>query len=519
MSKKASSHLHELIKSLTKSEKRYFKIYSSRHTIGEENNYIQLFDYIEQQEEYNEEILFQHFKGAAFLNKFSITKNRLYESVIKALDAYHANNSLEAQLYKQLHASTILYDKGLYKQSLKLLLSAKKLAEKNEKTIILLEINEKLKKLNESCGEKCFDKEAITKIFKRDSEYSETLIYYNQLWRIKGELFAVINNTGKARSEEAKSRYEQIFFQLKELKPAKNKTFEVHYLENHIFSAYHFSVLQEVESLKYLKNNIALFQASPKKIKHDSNKYFSILSNIIHIESSLNNFKSAIDYLNELKAFPEKYKIHITTDLEIKLFSIVKSTELMLYIKRSEFNKAANLEDQIINGLERFEGSISPNRRAYLYFQLSVAFFGEGNFSKSLKWINKIFNDCEIDDKVDIVSFAHMFNLIIHLEMENYRLLPYSLQRAKRFLKKRNSAFKFEGLFMLYINKILKIESKFDEERILEAILEEITELKTDPYENVALEYFDFESWIVARIKCKTFATVHRDTYLSAIQF
>lgn len=126
MSKKASSHLHELIKSLTKSEKRYFKIYSSRHTIGEENNYIQLFDYIEQQEEYNEEILFQHFKGAAFLNKFSITKNRLYDSVIKALDAYHANNSLEAQLYKQLHASTILYDKGLYKQSLKLLLSAKK---------------------------------------------------------------------------------------------------------------------------------------------------------------------------------------------------------------------------------------------------------------------------------------------------------------------------------------------------------------------------------------------------------
>lgn len=47
MSKTDSPALYELIRSLTKSEKRYFKIYASRHTIGEKNNGIKIFDFID----------------------------------------------------------------------------------------------------------------------------------------------------------------------------------------------------------------------------------------------------------------------------------------------------------------------------------------------------------------------------------------------------------------------------------------------------------------------------------------
>lgn len=519
MSKTASSVLHELIFSLTKSEKRYFKIFSSRHTIGEKNNYIELFDYISNQDEYDEAALFEYFKGQAFLNKFSITKSRLYDSIIRSLDAYHSSNSIEAQLYKQLHASSILYRKGLYQQSLKILRSARKLAEKHDNTIILLEINEKLKRLNESCGEKCFDREAIQKIHKRDEEYSETIIYYNTLWRIKGELFALINNTGKARSDEARKQYDLVMQKMKESTFLGKKTFDIEYLENHIWSAYYYGILQEEKSLNYLKENLRLFEDSKSKIKEEPNKYFSILSNVIHIESNLNDYKSAINHLKALKVFPDKYKVEITVDLEIKLFSIVYSTEIMLYLKQGDFDKIVAQEKTILEGLEKFNGNISPNRRAYFYFQMAVAFFGKEDFSKSLRWLNRLFNDTEIDDKVDIVSFSHLLNLVIHLEMENHRLLPYTLQRAKRFLKKRNRTFKFERLFLDYINKLMKIESKFDEELLLEAILEEIEQLKLEPYEKVALEYFDFESWVIARLKQKNFASVHKESYLAAIQY
>ena len=63
MSNKASDSLHRLIKSLTKPEKRYFKVFSSRHVIGDQNNYLVLFDAIDRQGEYDEAKLIKKFKN------------------------------------------------------------------------------------------------------------------------------------------------------------------------------------------------------------------------------------------------------------------------------------------------------------------------------------------------------------------------------------------------------------------------------------------------------------------------
>ena len=55
---KAKSDLFQLIKSLTKSEKRYFKLYAKMHGLHGNQNYLILFDQIDklaqESEEYNE---------------------------------------------------------------------------------------------------------------------------------------------------------------------------------------------------------------------------------------------------------------------------------------------------------------------------------------------------------------------------------------------------------------------------------------------------------------------------------
>jgi len=43
---KPSTELFDLIRSLSQSEKRYFKVYASKHVIGKENNYVRLFEAI-----------------------------------------------------------------------------------------------------------------------------------------------------------------------------------------------------------------------------------------------------------------------------------------------------------------------------------------------------------------------------------------------------------------------------------------------------------------------------------------
>ncbi|MBL0342180.1 MAG: hypothetical protein IPP71_15465 [Bacteroidetes bacterium] len=74
MSKQSSDHLFRLIKSLTTAEKRYFKIFAARHTIGDKNEYVNVFDAIDKQENYNEAKLLVTFKNSTFGHSPAIAK-------------------------------------------------------------------------------------------------------------------------------------------------------------------------------------------------------------------------------------------------------------------------------------------------------------------------------------------------------------------------------------------------------------------------------------------------------------
>lgn len=121
MSKKTSEHLHALVHSLTPHEKRYFKIYATRHVIEKNNVHIQVFDAVDEQKTYDEQTILDRFKGEKFVKRFAVTKSRLYELILKSLHAYHASSSVDAELKKMLHMAEILYKKTLYRQCDKLL--------------------------------------------------------------------------------------------------------------------------------------------------------------------------------------------------------------------------------------------------------------------------------------------------------------------------------------------------------------------------------------------------------------
>src|SRR5687768_16320896 len=98
MSRTASDQLHKLNWSLSPAEIRYFKIFSSRHYPAKETNYVKLFDAIASQKEYDEEKILGQFKKEKFIKLFSISKARLYESILRSLDIFHSGSSVDAGL-------------------------------------------------------------------------------------------------------------------------------------------------------------------------------------------------------------------------------------------------------------------------------------------------------------------------------------------------------------------------------------------------------------------------------------
>lgn len=510
MSSKVNNALYDLIHSLSKSEKRYFKLYSSRHTIGDENNYIRLFDYIEQQEEYDEDLLFADFKGEAFLNRFSITKKRLYDHILNALDAFHANNSVEVQVYRQLHSADILYEKALYNQCRRTLSSAEKLASKHGFNELMILIQSKKKKLLETLGPSELSDNEVVEISETINLMLKELDLNDQLWVSKSQLFMKLSEKGVARSMEEKKEFEAIINSLPAITDDTDNATK--FLFNHTMSAYHFAIGDLKSSFGWLEQNVHLLEDTEFAKQIPINKQISLLTNAIYIVDKLGDFKRSIEFLGMLKRLSQVTDLN--EDLEIKLFSSISSIELSLNIRKGDFESAHHLINDIVLGFERFDDKLTVNRRAFLAFKLAVVQLGVGDYNQALKWINLILNDSKLDKTEDIYGFTLLLDLLVHIELHHNELLPYSLKSVQRFFKTRNRMYSFETVLLKFISKLIKSKDRFEAEEIWEELHKALGQVTDESaFESVALDYFDFRAWAESKLKRKPFSSIVKENY------
>jgi hypothetical protein len=143
MSKK--DHLYELIQSLDKSEKRYFKIYFTNE--AKEQKYLKLYDAIEKAKEYDEKKIKLQLKDAYIQKHFAETKYYLYQLILKVLKHYRTENSVDNLLLEKIQNIEVLIQKALWEQAISELQKAKKMAydyERFEFLILLFSYQNKI---------------------------------------------------------------------------------------------------------------------------------------------------------------------------------------------------------------------------------------------------------------------------------------------------------------------------------------------------------------------------------------
>ena len=147
MTKTPKDHLFLLVKSLTKSEKRQFKLYAGRLEINQGSKFIWLFNFLDKAKTYNEPTILQ--EGIIQKRQLANVKSHLYNQILISLKLNPTHQNVRLQIREQLDFASILYHKGLYKQSLKILDKSKETAIEYEEKNLAYEIVE-LEKLIES---------------------------------------------------------------------------------------------------------------------------------------------------------------------------------------------------------------------------------------------------------------------------------------------------------------------------------------------------------------------------------
>ena len=107
------SQLFQLIKSLSRSEKGYFKKVYSQNVLGKKNQYLELFDAIDAQNEYDGDELAKQFEDKQIFTQLSVAKNYLHKIILKSLRAFHSQASVDIELNEMMVNIELLYNKRL----------------------------------------------------------------------------------------------------------------------------------------------------------------------------------------------------------------------------------------------------------------------------------------------------------------------------------------------------------------------------------------------------------------------
>lgn len=493
---KPSNELFVLIKTLTKSEKRFFKLSSSIQT--GDKNYLKLFDYIDSQSEYDEKVLKHHFRREKFINHLPSEKNHLYKLILKSLRSYHSDLSISSQLKEELKNIEILYNKALYKECRKFLKKSKKLAWEHEKFYYLIDLISWEKRLIEEAYEEgdftvnleelIIEEALVVDKLQNLADYHILYSKINSIFRSGGfsknkedrEKVAEIADHQLIKGKHTAKSYRaaSICYYIKGLCAATNRN----YKDSYIF----------FNKTKFILDN------HPKLKKDLSKRYMLTLYHLMRCYRDDNQIKEALNILEEIRNLNQD-KLFQSLDLKVKLFSIHYNESLQSLNFLGEFEKSSLFREEKEHDFLLYKDKLNKEQLIQLAFNVAYLEFGLENYKSALAELNFLLNDNEQTLRQDLYSFARILNLLIHFELSNYEYLEYILKSTNRYLKKVEKDYKIELVIVKYIQRLIRTDLQ-NQKSIFISMKKDVDLLFKVHEERVVQEYFDLTAWIESKI-------------------
>jgi hypothetical protein len=486
----AKNDLHQLIHSLTKSEKRYFNLFAKRHVIGKENKYIRLFAAIEKQKVYDEVGIKQQLNDAKTNSNLASEKVYLKELILKSLKQFHEKNFTDSILYDRLIQIEILYEKGLFQMGYELINKSILMSEKYQKfliqaTLLLWKVNYDIK-LNK------FDLVSldIEIIDSNVDNFKEYIGYMNGSFG----LLSVYKKLGGANDTAVIKN--AISLSQKYLKNKEPKS---------VLAAYYFYSIHafigdlkndKLMTLKNFEKSLAVFKKNRFFIEERPNLFFISANNYIVSLIENDELTKAENELFLLKNIVSK--LDLTGQLRARAFLIISDNMLNVLKKQNNWGFASEISKDIENGLVEFEKFIDPGRKIDLYFSLASVHFNAKEYRLSNRFLNKIIkakSDYHVVEDAMIlqVLFAQ---LLIMMDSNELYLFKNKVQSAKRFMEKKAPS-EWRASFVDFLNIAANSKNKKDDKiKVKERALLLIEEANKDVNLKRLNSYFDLLAWL-----------------------
>ena len=497
MPNRQRDELFQLIKSLGKGEKRNFKLYAQRHSAGADLKTTVLFDALDRMNGYDEDTLLAKNKQIT-KTQLSNLKAALYRQILSSLRQLKEEDNIDLKLHEMMDQARILYNKGLYLQSLKALERHKALAREYHQITYLQQAIFFEKKIESLYITRSMEHRADA-LAEESDEVQIRLQVANDLSNLSLQLYAWYIKHGHARNR-AEADEVKVFFDEHlpkvEIKP------DWFYCRLYLYQSHCWLAFIRHDFLtyyKYAQRWVDLFDAEPQMLKVETMQYIKGMHNLLGAHYVLRNGKPFFEALSRFEEFYSSNLVQGNDNFRIQTFVYLFISKLNYYFFTGEFTKGTEIVPEIENHLSEYALYMDRHRVLVFYYKIACLYFGSGNNEKAIDYLNRIIY-LKVDLRTDLQCYARLLHLIAHFELGNHDILPYLVKNVYRFMAKMENLSLVEEAMFKFLRTTFHVPLR-DMKPHFEKLLKQVKPFEKNTAEARAFAYLDIISWLESRIR------------------
>lgn len=486
---KISHDLFNLIHSLSRTEKRYFRLYTQQNSGGNASNYLKLFDALLEQDQYDEAGIKSRFAGEKFTRHFSVAKSYLYDLVLKALQAYHHAKTPASKVRHLLDQIDILLERGMIEQARKLQQKAEKVALQNGYIPQLVDLQ--LQGIRIQKHGQVLKPDLIKEMYSGVLSSIDQLKVEINLRNLHDKVYSMLAYRVDIRKPENLIQLNQWIREDLPQRPKPDWSLDSNIVFQYIHIYHRLLLGEHAKTLPHFRQMLNLWESHPKAIQGQQERYLKTINGFLDIcleQGEMEEFQRNLDKIKALRPSSKK--------IEVLAFRIPMHQELRRALSLGHYENAIALIPTIETGLLRYKAQIPKGVWFVFAYNIMVACLLGAELSICLKWINQVLNSNAPDIRIDVQQTARIFSLLAHLELGNPDLVEYQMRSSARYLKKQEGNWEFEEMVFKTVREILRLPPEHSANLSWLKLLEQLELLHSGP-----LGLLELKIWIKLKTK------------------
>ncbi len=512
MPNRSSDPLFVLIRSLQKAEKRNFKLYIQRNSPNKDLKLIQLFDALEKMQEYDEAALLKKIPSIKKV-QLANTRSYLYRQILASLRLLKTEENITMQLHEQLDYALILYNKGLYIQSLKILDRLKETALSYNQDSFLIQIISLEKKIETLHITRSMQNRA-ERLSAEANEVSAKRKRITSLSNLALQLYSWYIRNGHARNESDETAVKKFFA---DSLPEGAHHFTGFYERLYLFQCFCWYAFIRQDFLMYYRYTqkwVDLFYAQPQMIGVETGHYIKGMHNLLNAHFDLRNYQQFEIVLKKFEEFAETEVANDIHNNKIQTFVYLTTARINQHFMWGSFKEGLNIVPFVDEKLKEYELFIDRHRVLVFYYKIASLYFGAGDYASCIDYLHKIIN-WKVDLRNDLQCYARLLHLLAHYEMGNFDIMEYLSKSVYRYMARMENLTVIEEEMFAFIRNTFHLSPKKLKPEF-EKLYNKVKVLEKNRFETRAFAYLDIISWLESKVYNKPMAEVIRGKYLSA---